>query len=234
MFTFYDDVDTIEEKAWNLCFNEPLEKFITFYSWVPSYSENIDNIFFSFDRDTSKYIAKIYADPSLIKLESEDAYPRIIKQRVIGKLNFSELADYKLWEEHIRENSGENQYVSIKYDIVDSPHSSLFELEDGNVLCAGDEVLKDLDKPNLYKLPIKITININYAAVDSRNTGTSSRTIYTTLALATPSYCENFKNTSFWKHGYAGLMETRDDILPTKWYGKQHPFEFEFIVAENQ
>lgn len=234
MFTFYDDVDSIEEKVWNLCFNEPLERFITFYSWVPSYSENIDNIFFSFDRDTSKYIAKIYADPSLIKLESEDAYPRIIKQRVIGKLNFSELADYKLWEEHIRENSGENQYVSIKYDKVDSPHSSLFELEDGNVLCAGDEVLKTLDKPNLYKLPIKITININYAAVDSRNTGTSSRTIYTTLALATTSYCENFKNTSFWKHGYAGLMETRDDILPTKWYGKQHPFEFEFIVAENQ
>lgn len=234
MFTFYDDVDTIEEKAWNLCFNEPLEKFITFYSWIPSYSENIDNIFFSFDRDTSKYVAKIYADPSLIKLESEDTYPRIIKQRVIGKLNFSELADYKLWEEHIRENSGENQYVSIKYEKVDSPHSSLFELEDGNVLCAGDEVLKNLDKPNLYKLPIKITININYAAVDSRNTGTSSRTIYTTLALATPSYCENFKNTSFWKHGYAGLMETRDDILPTKWYGKQHPFEFEFIIAENQ
>lgn len=234
MFTFYDDVDSIEEKVWNLCFNEPLERFITFYSWVPSYSENIDNIFFSFDRDTSKYIAKIYADPSLIKLESEDAYPRIIKQRVIGKLNFSELADYKLWEEHIRENSGENQYVSIKYDKVDSPHSSLFELEDGNVLCAGDEVLKTLDKPNLYKLPIKITININYAAVDSRNIGTSSRTIYTTLALATSSYCENFKNTSFWKHGYAGLMETRDDILPTKWYGKQHPFEFEFIVAENQ
>lgn len=234
MFTFYDDVDSIEEKVWNLCFNEPLERFITFYSWVPSYSENIDNIFFSFDRDTSKYIAKIYADPSLIKLESEDAYPRIIKQRVIGKLNFSELADYKLWEEHIRENSGENQYVSIKYDKVDSPHSSLFELEDGNVLCAKNEVLENLDKPNLYKLPIKITININYAAVDSRNIGTSSRTIYTTLALATSSYCENFKNTSFWKHGYAGLMETRDDILPTKWYGKQHPFEFEFIVAENQ
>jgi hypothetical protein len=79
MFTFYDDIDTIEEKVWNLCYNEPLEKFVTFYSWVPSYSENINNIFFSFDRDTSKYVAKIYDDPSLIKLESEELHPRIIK-----------------------------------------------------------------------------------------------------------------------------------------------------------
>jgi len=29
-------------------------------------------------------------------------------------------------------------------------------------------------------------------------------------------------------------METKEDIKPTYWYGKQHPFEFEFIVAENQ
>ena len=234
MFTFYDDVDTIEEKAWNLCFNEPLEKFITFYSWVPSYSANINNIFFSFDRDTSKYVAKIYADPSLIKLESNDENPRIIKQRILGKLNFSELADYKLWESYLKEHSGENPYVTIDYDIVDSPHSSLFTLEEGNTLCATDDVLKNLDEIRLYKLPIKITIDVDYQAADSRNTGVSSRTIYTTLALATPKYCENFQNTSFWKHGYAGLMETKEDIMPTRWYGKQHPFEFEFIIAENQ
>lgn len=39
MFTFYDDINTIEEKVWNLCYNEVLQKFVTFYSWVPSYSE---------------------------------------------------------------------------------------------------------------------------------------------------------------------------------------------------
>jgi hypothetical protein len=42
MFTFYDDVYEDEEKVWNLCYNELLEQFITFYSWIPSYSENID------------------------------------------------------------------------------------------------------------------------------------------------------------------------------------------------
>jgi hypothetical protein len=59
MFTFYDNTYGFEEKVWNLCWNEILERFITFYSWVPSYSENINNIPFSFDRTTSKWIAKL-------------------------------------------------------------------------------------------------------------------------------------------------------------------------------
>jgi hypothetical protein len=59
MFTFYDNTYGFEEKVWNLCWNELLQKFITFYSWVPSYMENINNIPFSFNRDTSKWIAKL-------------------------------------------------------------------------------------------------------------------------------------------------------------------------------
>jgi len=51
MFTFYDDLNTLEEKSWSLCYNEENPgKFVTFYSWIPSYSANIDNIYFSFDR----------------------------------------------------------------------------------------------------------------------------------------------------------------------------------------
>jgi len=57
MFTFYDDVFLDEEKAWNLCYNELLGTFITFYSWIPSYSENIDTKFFTFDRNTSKALS---------------------------------------------------------------------------------------------------------------------------------------------------------------------------------
>jgi len=57
MFTFYDDIYKDEEKVWNLCYNELLEQFITFYSWIPSYSANIDTKFFSFDRESSKYLS---------------------------------------------------------------------------------------------------------------------------------------------------------------------------------
>jgi len=59
MFTFYDNLQGFEEKVWNLCWNELLQKFITFYSWVPSYMDNIINLPFSFNRDTSKWIAKL-------------------------------------------------------------------------------------------------------------------------------------------------------------------------------
>ena len=56
MFTFYDDIYKNEEKVWNLCYNELLDQFVTFYSWIPSYSENIDTKFFTFNRNTSKWL----------------------------------------------------------------------------------------------------------------------------------------------------------------------------------
>lgn len=59
MFTFYDQKYGFEDKAWNLCYNELTKSFITFYSWLPSYSANIDNIFFTFDRNVSKYITQL-------------------------------------------------------------------------------------------------------------------------------------------------------------------------------
>lgn len=59
MFTFYDNSQGIHEKSWNLCWNEILEVFTTFYSWIPSEMQNIDNIPFSFDRDTVKAISKL-------------------------------------------------------------------------------------------------------------------------------------------------------------------------------
>lgn len=59
MFTFYDNTYGLQECVWNLCYNELANLFITFYSWVPSFMANINNIPFSFDRNTSKWIAKL-------------------------------------------------------------------------------------------------------------------------------------------------------------------------------
>ena len=59
MFTFYDNLQGLSEKSWNLCWNEILGVFTTFYSWIPSEMVNIDNIPFSFDRTTVKAISKL-------------------------------------------------------------------------------------------------------------------------------------------------------------------------------
>jgi hypothetical protein len=59
MFTFYDNLQGLSEKSWNLCWNEVLGIFTTFYSWIPSEMINIDNIPFSFDRTMVKAISKL-------------------------------------------------------------------------------------------------------------------------------------------------------------------------------
>jgi len=35
-----------------------------------------------------------------------------------------------------------------------------------------------------------------------------------------------------WKHGQAGIYDNQGKIKPTHWYGKQHEFNFEFVVSE--
>ena len=59
MFTFYDNTYSYYEKSWNLCWNEILGIFTTFYSWIPGEMSNINNVPFSFDRDTVKAITKL-------------------------------------------------------------------------------------------------------------------------------------------------------------------------------
>jgi hypothetical protein len=39
------------------------------------------------------------------------------------------------------------------------------------------------------------------------------------------------KQGVLYKHGFAGASDIEGSILPTKWYDKQEPFEFEFVVV---
>jgi len=45
------DYQWVKGTNWSLCWNEDLQEFQTFFDWIPVESENIDNIYFSFDRD---------------------------------------------------------------------------------------------------------------------------------------------------------------------------------------
>lgn len=94
MFTFYDNIYQDEEKVWNICYNELLEEFITFYSWVPSYSENIDTQYFSFNRNTAKGLSLlgkcnfnipkntgVLLDTPVLNIESEEIKPSLLYYR---------------------------------------------------------------------------------------------------------------------------------------------------------
>ena len=48
------------KKKWNICWNEALEKWVTRYSWFPEFSENINNIFYTFANNNSHGLAGNY------------------------------------------------------------------------------------------------------------------------------------------------------------------------------
>lgn len=44
IFTFYKN-----DKKWSICYNERMSMWVTRYSWIPLFSENVNNIFYSYD-----------------------------------------------------------------------------------------------------------------------------------------------------------------------------------------
>ena len=356
MFTFYNSQYGTEDKVWNLCYNEITQKFTTFYSWVPSYSENIDNMFFSFDRTTSKMIAKL--GTSQVGSTNSDG---VILDSVVFENNQGKilgLANRILPEQ---ENTGIT--VTYKYYLLKDPYGNykyfntgLKEEADGTWEISNDILSFHVDLPenpgkpsylpdNLAKLPTSENINqtnaleyrdsINSIASDYnkryseylnlyekyyiiddkvdtnkvtedinkilpyinyllkvctvqlgmaskkvwflnirtdikvnnnnikdyeayKNTWESEYLSYnygyytSTIAVTCSSVLNNYvkygmsdngsftqiKNdvetltSDFWKHGQSGIIDIKDDIRPCLWYGKQHPFEFEFVVRD--
>ena len=66
-----------DEVAWNICHNMLLGgqngQFTTFYSWVPLYTANIDNVMYSFDREYARdTILKCYGVTTELQKENPD------------------------------------------------------------------------------------------------------------------------------------------------------------------
>ena len=387
MFTFYDNLYGFEEKVWNLCYNELQQKWITFYSWVPSYSENIYNQYFSFDRNTSKWISKLgisktgndFSDgvvltkniipndakgdlennpgdnyieyeipnPNYDKEKPEsDENPRKLKRYgyIIGSLDLANRTlpsgdgikiekDYELvpdtfgnwknfgigkknllylktdavnlcselyirgsnkeistletiiakegkWEKVSDKLSGELLYYRIYEDNNHSKYTdynpkihkcvekkttlevilNFYPWLNNCVINSNYPIYKDdrgrriqlstIDKDRRLNgnkivtlLNIRANILVTYdgkipplvkAYTSSFKNGTQVNAgYYQSVVAVMPQYNMQFLTTDFWQHGQAGIIDIADKIYPTYWYVKQHPFEFEFIVADN-
>lgn len=351
MFTFYDNLYGFEERVWNVCFNELIGKWITFYSWIPSYSENIYNQYFSFNRDTSKYISKLgisnikssfpdgivisnnIINPPSIKAIQSRAYSTVLPlsptSQEVGTLSLvnrtlpsGEGVHSFVYFTLERDNQQNYQNFEIRYNkyTIDSEGNKIpetFPFNNQKILVSEEFMLKDQDrnydsililktpyidicselyqrgikkdgkyipkitslpdeKPNWYdncvvnnkyvickddtgkqllletpynndKLVILLNIKANII-VSCEGENQSIQEIFTegfknnmevdggyyqsTIAVI-PEYNKQFLTTDFWKHGKSGIIDIADDIYPTYWYGKQHPFEFEFVVADN-
>lgn len=329
MFTFYDNLYGFEEKVWNLCYNELLQKWITFYSWVPSYSENIYNQYFSFDRNTSKWISKLgvshigndFSDGvvltnNIIPNEAKSGY-RIGELSLANRTlpegeGISVFTYYTLDRDNLKnfnyfdikyqkyqivnnKKSYIGDYVTLEKMLQDSDknYDSILVLEtDATNLCSelfirgtkiGNSYNKIITNPSQQKsewikncinsnvycickddlgrrmnldqnmqyntsnivtlLNIKANILVTYegqvsSLAEAYTSGFQNGTqvnagYYESVVAVIPEYNQQFLTTDFWKHGQAGIIDISDTINPCYWYGKQHPFEFEFIVADN-
>ena len=348
MFTFYDNLYGFEEKVWNLCYNEDLQRWITFYSWVPSYSENIYNQFFSFDRNTSKWITKLgistynnyFSDGVTLDsviIGDDNWAPKLhlsnrnlptgtgVKSTIEYELVRDNYKNYELFEIVTRRGDKEDETIyslklkdgiglnslnseiyareitinNITY-ILDKPVSEdttapAKRLPGRQTLPKGYKYIKDgkediypepptdpetkytivqtqkefystdlkvyknergirvyLDRENQINpdkivrlLNIRAKIKVSYNNSNGNTTlgeaytsGYNNKTFidqgyYDSVVAVIPKYNMQFLTTDFWKHGQAGIIDIADEIAPTHWYGKQHPFEFEFVVADN-
>ena len=266
MFTFYDNLHGFEEKVWNLCFNEDLQKWVTFYSWVPSYSENIYNQYFSFDRNTSKLISKLgvshynndFSDGITLEdniitesgltttlhlsnriLPSGDG----IESSISYSLERDNYGNYKLFKIENNQLIFTGNYNDIISEFYERNEDGSIKKDDrGRRIWLNYDKQKNPDKVVLL-LNIKANINTTYFGDDvtlgeAYASGYVDRTFadagyYQSVVAVIPKHNMQFLTTDFWKSGQAGIIDIADKIYPTYWYGKQHPFEFEFVVADN-
>ena len=374
MFTFYDNLHGIHEKSWNLCWNELLEIFTTFYSWIPSEMPNIDNIPFSFDRSTVKAISKLgvsdhgndfsdgvtlsnnvldvsdsgFTVPNksliltyfntkgeLAEFEFDNSfdttkYPDIkTLNSIINKPEFigfihldnrvlpDKKTTYRIEYELLRDNqqnhtlfsiitekvavvetqellkSDTTNYVDVSYlvmkdiakskdllselywrnkagnayaDIIENKVGTNIERDnDGNIISYTIHLDKPIFKNTAGKRlmldendqinPDKIVRYLNIKAkvfIGSDNLPKNATEAYysqfangdQTIGMIDAGYFESqvaittthnlsLLSTDFWKHGQAGIIDIKDKIYPTYWYGKKHPFEFECVVVDD-
>ena len=262
MFTFYDNLHGFEEKVWNLCYNELQQQWITFYSWVPSYSENINNSFFSFDRNTSKWIAKLgvshtgnaFSDGVTLanNIISGNGFSTqlSLSNRTLPSgngvtvntsysLERDNYGNYKMFNINGTTLNFTGNYSDIK--------SEFYERDENGKIVTVDGKPQYLAEPiNANKIVILLNIRCNiqvvYSGTDQSLQDAYSGFVngtkvdagyYQSVVALIADYNQQFLTTDFWKHGQAGIIDISDTIYPTYWYGKRHPFELEFVVASD-
>lgn len=248
MFTFYDDLYGFEEKVWNICYNELMQKWITFYSWVPSYSANIDNIYFSFDRNTSKWVSKLGASSKY----STSADGIVLDTPLIDLWQDGKTA-LDIVNRPLPNDDRTGVIFDKDFKLVRDPFGNYkkFKIDNGQLILEDKTLLSSTWSQPVIYLNIECNIALKYksskvpADITNYISGWDEFLTYnmgayqSTIALSTSTIVNNSAKenpnltTDFWKHGQSGIIDIKDEIKPCFWYGKQHPFEFEVVVVDN-
>lgn len=240
MFTFYN-YKTDEE--WNFCYNERMDKWITRYSWTPLYSENINNIFWSFDKKRSEVFAHIYDNKNcLYGLHTTDEFNGVWNYVENSNIKIPlTLVGYDMYDSFdIKINKATSSFIDENREI-EIDFTQAFTVESESITTNTTALINACGViPLYYKIYVTVVpkdTKNNYIAmpfdtvigmVTERIEGVNSEEYDTLLG------------NGFYLHGRSGIFDTTkinyfdstrtNEILPTKWYGKQEPFEVEFVV----
>lgn len=278
MFTFYNDT---EDEEWNICYNERLDKWSTRYSWIPLYSENVNNIYYSLDKKRAEILAYIYdninASAGIVSATTDSNQWNLndATHNVVFKVNAYDFFKYFHYEiEAIKssylDENGVEQFIEFDTnEIITVSNTNLISNEDNTLSLEfiGEEAknghgkftlpktFKTKNGHNLYywyfivKATPYAVVTDNITNKQSITVGDTFKTVFGIVAdysKLTQSddrdeYDALLKN-GFYVHGRAGIFDeidyfneersTADQIMPTVWYDKQEPFEFEFVVTE--
>lgn len=242
MFTFYNFT---EGEEWNFCFNERMNKWITRYSWTPLYSENVNNVFYSLDKKRAEILSYIYDNKNITYgiRTSENEWGMgedDLLDRFETQLSFvgSQLTDRfnidvtKVTSSYIK--NGEE----IDITLFNGGNNSFFSINENTLSWNKSDVE--------YKWGVRIPLYYKFDVIVTPVFDDKTLTPFKeTLCFVVDheyderGYSELLGN-GFYVHGRAGIfneIDYEDDdpdnqIKPTKWYNKQEPFEFEFVVNE--
>lgn len=299
MFTFYNDT---ENEEWNICYNERLDKWATRYSWIPLYSDNVNNIYYSLDKKRAEVLAHIYdninATTGIVVQDSksslwgdtntnpktsiENPHEMHITAKGYSLYKYFRFNAGKACSSYIDKN-GIEQFVDLDIklgadDMVTLPDGTQkkrwslnteydsstgkFKLDENNQPVVTSEsaltlVPDDLihEGHQLYYITFIVEVTPYGQSVtesgkqdgsvivgDSFNAVFSVVANYDTLDEAQKKEYSEILQNGFYVHGRAGIFDEidyfnedrskNDQIMPTVWYDKQEPFEFEFVVTE--
>ena len=290
MFTFYNDA---EDEEWNICYNERLDKWSTRYSWIPLYSENVNNIYYSLDKKRAEILAYIYnninATSGIVSAtpESNQWKDLTMSHEIQLKVNAYDFFKYFHYEiESIQssylDENGVEQFIPLSTDgitvlsninyIIPKDTEGNPTGEDPYLERVGNDTTLVENTPGQFQLPVSLTTIPNtdiklyywcfvvkatpYTIVtdditkrQSITVGDTFKTIFGIVAdynaIIEQKYRDQYDallKNGFYVHGRAGIFDeidyfneersTADQIMPTVWYDKQEPFEFEFVVTE--
>lgn len=274
MFTFYNnenikvlypDNDVAKNELtkynWNLCFNEPLNRWITTYTWTPLASENINNLYFSFDQKHSsvlsaaacssydnEYSFGITADNVMIDNDESKAYLKLSKNIEESYKDFTAIYSIINIDNYITVNDNtigrlindEGGYY-IAFDPIIFTDDFINSCIENNIEWRYFTVNVNVDFYKDYNNHRTFFGNYQDTLVFIPDSSYYSETIIETIVidgvtLRNTSYLDIHKKffaPMFWKHGQSGNFYENDFIKYTKWYGRQEPFEFEFIINDN-